>query len=207
MEAKAAFSGKSAYYPLRIVYSKRVGASLKYWIISGLAAVIGLGISCGTPPSPEHSAPAEYVPSHESPCLNCESETPSSPAPPLEESDIVLVLPNHLSFFNDFDGDLPETDSVKVINSTERTVLLSNVEVLHVRNHPAEKSGAAYFSTDWSAGNSVVLQPGFEAQIAVTFSPTTELRSALLVITTSHPEFTQLEVSLTGKHFITSGGF
>ena len=124
-----------------------------------------------------------------------------------DKSDIVIVLPNHLSFFNDFDGDLPETDSVKVINSTERTVLLSNVEVLHVRNHPAEKSGAAYFSPDWSAGNSVVLQPGFEAQIAGTCSPTTELRSALLVITTSHPKFTQLEVSLTGKHFITSGGF
>ncbi len=205
--AEEALSGKSAYYPLRIVYSKRVGASLKYWIISGLAAGIGLGTSCGAPPSPNQRSP-EYVASREAPCLNCESEIPSpQKTTTLKESDIIKVSPTHLSFFNDFDGGLSETDSVTVINSTERTVLLSNVQVQHVRIHQAEKSGATYFTTDWPPGNSVVLQPGFEAQIAVTFSPTTEQRSALLVITTSHPEFTQLEVSLTGKHFITSGGF
>jgi len=199
-----ALSGKSAYYPLKIVYSKRVGASLKYWIISGLAAGIGLGTSCGAPPSPNQRSP-EHVASGEAPCLNCKSEVPTQKKTILEEIDIIKVSPNHLSFFNDFDGGLSETDSVTVINSTERTVLLSNVQVQNVRIHQAEKSGTTYFTTDWPPGNSVVLHPGFEAQIAVTFSPTTEQRSALLVITTSHPEFARLEVSLTGKHFITDG--
>lgn len=168
-------------------------------------AGLWLGTSCGDPTASKRSSDRAAAP--EAPCINCDSESPSPPRPVLQETDILKVSPEHLSFFNDFDGELPRTDSVTVINSTESTVLLSNVQVVNVQNHQAEKSGATYFTTNWTPGNSVVLQPGFEAQIAVTFSPTTELRSALLLITTSHPEFTRLEVSLTGKHFITNGGF
>lgn len=204
-ERGALLAGKALIYPARILYPQRVGASLKYRIISGLVAGLWLGTSCGDPTPSERSRDRAAAPGAR--CINCDSESPPVPAPVLKETDILKVFPAHLSFFNDFDGELPRTDSVTVINSTESTVLLSNVQVVNVQNHQAEKSGAAYFTTNWAPGASVVLQPGFVAQIAVTFSPTTELRSALLVITTSHPEFTRLEVSLTGKHFITDGGF
>ena len=92
-----------------------------------------------------------------------------------------------------FDADLDADADLVVLNG-------------HVNDQVEETDDSGFFNIE-EADIDDPLGPGEKCEIIVSFSRSTVQRVAMLVIDTTHPTFAMLKVELSGKYFLTGGGF
>ena len=180
---------------------------IKTWVrvILSSGVIFCLLTACGNP-GDDDSSQFWQSPNHDQ-CLNCDANDSPQSSTDYSQGEYVRAIPEELSFFGDADTESTPIDQVAIVNQTDIAILITNVKIMDVETQNSGKDGATYFEVDWAVGVPIIITQGDQAELEVTFSQTTEQRSALMLITTSHPDFPTLEVNLTGKYFLGDGSF
>ncbi len=167
--------------------------------------LISLHIGCG---SAGDESPNQHwqSPNHDQ-CLNCDSNDSQQDAADYSDREYIRAIPEELTFFGDADTQGTPIGQVVIVNQTDVPVLITYVQIRDIETETSGKDGATYFEVNWDPGMPTTIAQGDQTELEVTFSQTTEQRSAVMLVTTSHPDFPTLEVSLTGKYFIGGSGF
>ena len=177
----------------------RIGAFWKAALICCLLTACGNG---------ENNSPSQFwqSPNHDQ-CLNCDASDSPQNSTDYSQGEYVRAIPEELSFFGDADTEGTPIAQVAIVNQTDIAILITNVRIMDVETENSGKDGATYFEVDWAVGIPITIAQGDQTELEVTFSQTTEQRSAKMLVTTSHPDFPILEVGLTGKYFLGDGSF
>ena len=171
---------------------------------SRLILFVLLNAHCGAPDKGDSSPPP--APHHQNQCLACTTPVPAS-LPSRVARPSLRLTPQELTFFSDYEGTRLDTRALTVSNATEEQVVLYNARIKNFPGLHSGKEGAAFFKVDWPSNFFITLYPEDETEVLVTFTSSRRQKSASLWISTSHPDFPQLEVLLTGKHFSGFGQF
>ena len=178
--------------------------SLRAALLYGLVYVA----SCGSGPSDSTQSDAKFIPVQR--CINCNTggEETEEETPTREPRAAVSVSPIGLSFYGDMDSErAPEAQSITISNTTPSTVLIGDV---YLADHHSKsgRGGAAYFQVGWVPdAEANVLPPNQTLELEIHFSQSTQQRSAVVVIETTHPDYPMLYVGLTGKYFVGDSGW
>jgi hypothetical protein len=138
--------------------------------------------------------------SPDSTCLNCNQDDEEEEEQDLTHVAAVLVYPEELMFFGDFQTTVEIEGSVSVKNQTNSAVWITAVYVGSDTTIYGVDS-RDYFKTDWDSDTDNLLMPGEALEITVRFQASHELRSGGLFIETTHVDFGLLNVDLLGKLF------
>jgi hypothetical protein len=167
-------------------------------------ALLVMLTACGAPDAP----PEPSVDPPESTCQACsdtyQDETQKAPTTPLPPIRQVVARPSEVGFFGSIGAAaIVEPRTVTLTNSTSSTVKVTSVHIANIETLLGQTPGsdAAFFSVTQPSLDSPLL-PGESLAVLVRFTGSSDLRTAVLVLETTHPAYTQVLVGLSGKVFI-----
>lgn len=134
-------------------------------------------------------------------CLSCEANPAQEEQQTPDPAPRVVAAPESLTFYPD-SMTSPELlpKEVLVTNATGHLVYVTRALVVDT-DTGLEVGGAAYFAVD-KLESAVLLADGESTSVWVRFLGSTRQYSATLVIVTTAPETSRLDIDLSGKFFI-----
>ncbi len=146
--------------------------------------------------------PVPVAPEVES-CTYCELEPEEEvwfePPPPTPQ---IATLPTELGFFGSINSEAVQTaHPVIITNGTSSWVQVTNIYIVDAESFAVNGGDAQYFDVE-EPDLEEPLGTGDSMELLVSFGLSSDQRSALLVIETTHPAHKSLVVALSGKVFV-----
>ena len=133
---------------------------------------------------------------------------PSAPTQSSEQdAERVWATPELLTFFGDYQAssELLSRD-VAIVNDTPHPIHILNVSIAD-DGSVVSRHGSDFFDVEWDTESTLMVPPESRVQVKTRFLRSLEQRSASMIVETTHPDFPELVIVLTGKYFMGDAGW
>ena len=131
---------------------------------------------------------------------------PSAPTQPSDHGpDRVWATPELLTFFGDYQAssELLARD-VAIVNDTDHPIHILKVSIAD-DGSVVSRHGSDFFHVEWDTESTLMVPPDSRVYVQTRFLRSLEQRSASMIVETTHPDYPELVIVLTGKYFMGDG--